>query len=243
MTDTISYRAKGFTTLLGAELHAPQTHLGDLWHILAVGLPTNFAPTGKKETGPQLARRARQSGAYVAVAHPAWYDLSDQDVLSIRAAHAIEIVNTTCMQHSGKGDSIGYLDRLLSQGHRYHAIATDDAHFNPVRPDMARNWVMVRASKADPEALLSALHTGSFYASQGPLIRDIKINRRRTMTIRTSPVRAVRLCGRSAKSAYVNSKSDLTKVNLDLSIFRGSYARLTVIDKQGRSAWTNPFWL
>lgn len=243
VTDTTPYRAKGFTTLLGAELHAPGTSLGDLWHILAVGLPADFAPTSKKETGPQLARRAQKSGAYVAVAHPAWYDLSDEDVLSVKAAQAIEIVNTTCTEHNGKGDSSGYLDRLLAQGYRYHAIATDDAHFTPGRPDMARNWVMVRARKADPEMLLSALHAGSFYASQGPEIRDVKFKGRRTMTVRTSPVRKVFLSGRGANARFIISKSDVTKVELDLSIFRDSYARLRVVDKQGRSAWTNPFWL
>ena len=68
VTDTEPYRGKGFTTILGAELHAPRTSLGDPWHILAVGLPADFAPTGKRETGPQLAQRARRAGAYVAAA-------------------------------------------------------------------------------------------------------------------------------------------------------------------------------
>src|SRR5690606_41030856 len=42
LTDTSAFRTEGFTTIIGAELHAPQTHLGDLWHILAVGLPGDF---------------------------------------------------------------------------------------------------------------------------------------------------------------------------------------------------------
>ena len=243
VTDTTPYRSNGFTTLLGAELHAPKTRLGGLWHILAVGLPADFAPTGKRETGLRLATRARRAGAYVAVAHPAWYDLTDTEVLSVKAASAIEIVNTSCIEHNGKGDSTGYLDRLLSQGHRYHAIATDDAHFSPARPDMARNWVMVRARKAGPEALLAALHGGHFYASQGPEILDMKFTRRRTLTIRTSPVRNARLSGRGAGAAYVNATSDLTKTELDITRFHGSYARLTVTDRRGRKAWTNPFWL
>ena len=63
------------------------------------------------------------------------------------------------------------------------------------------------------------------------------------MTVRTSPVRKVFLSGRGANARFIISKSDVTKVELDLSIFRDSYARLRVVDKQGRSAWTNPFWL
>jgi predicted metal-dependent phosphoesterase TrpH len=63
ITDTTPYRGAGFTTILGAELHAPATSLGDPWHILAVGLPADFAPTGSEETGPQLAARAKAAGA------------------------------------------------------------------------------------------------------------------------------------------------------------------------------------
>ena len=51
---------------------------GELWHILAVGLPLDFAPTHTpqftpipdQETGPEVARRAHDAGAFVAVAHP-----------------------------------------------------------------------------------------------------------------------------------------------------------------------------
>jgi len=44
IADTRRFRAPGFTTLLGAEVHAPATSLGEIWHILAVGLPLDFAP-------------------------------------------------------------------------------------------------------------------------------------------------------------------------------------------------------
>ena len=177
VSDTTPFRTDRFTTVLGAELHAPETSLGDDWHILAVGLPLDFEPTGSHETGAQLAARARDAGAYVAAAHPAWYDLTDSDIQSLPAASAIEIFNTTCQEANGKGDSVGYLDRLLSQGHFYHAIATDDAHFQAGRPDVGRNWVMVRSSHLEPAALLEALHAGSFYASQGPQILDVEVAR------------------------------------------------------------------
>ena len=58
-TDTTGAREDGFTTLLGAELHAPQTSRGVEWHILAVGLPADFAPPAKGEDGfPLPAGRA-----------------------------------------------------------------------------------------------------------------------------------------------------------------------------------------
>ena len=56
IVDTRPFRTNAFTTILGAEVHAPATSLGELWHLLAVGLPDNLAPTAAGETGPELAR-------------------------------------------------------------------------------------------------------------------------------------------------------------------------------------------
>ncbi len=70
VADTRGFRDEQFTTILGAEVHAPETSRGELWHILAGGLPLDFAPTGVDEAGPQLARRCAAAGAFVAVAHP-----------------------------------------------------------------------------------------------------------------------------------------------------------------------------
>src|SRR5690242_1193363 len=53
LTDTRALRTPDFTTILGAELHTDKTELGEMWHILAVGLPLDFAPTPKDETAAQ----------------------------------------------------------------------------------------------------------------------------------------------------------------------------------------------
>ncbi|HRF95867.1 MAG TPA: hypothetical protein PLZ51_11760, partial [Aggregatilineales bacterium] len=58
IADTRAFRTDTFTTLIGAELHTGQTELGNLWHILAVGLPLDFAPYPEGETGAQVATRA-----------------------------------------------------------------------------------------------------------------------------------------------------------------------------------------
>ncbi|MEZ4869071.1 MAG: hypothetical protein R3C14_47560 [Caldilineaceae bacterium] len=70
MTDTRHLRTDDFTTLIGAELHTPVAEMGEVWHILAVGLPLDFAPPTPAESGPQIAARALATGAYVAIAHP-----------------------------------------------------------------------------------------------------------------------------------------------------------------------------
>ena len=94
VADTKPFRRSGFTTLLGAELHSGKMLNGDLWHILAVGLPENFAPANApdfrpvddQETGPEIAARARDAGAFVAIAHPQWSGMRPEDALSIESA-------------------------------------------------------------------------------------------------------------------------------------------------------------
>ena len=39
VADTRSLRSNSFTTIIGCELHAPETSAGELWHIVAAGLP------------------------------------------------------------------------------------------------------------------------------------------------------------------------------------------------------------
>src|SRR4051794_13773626 len=144
IVDTRAWRRDGFTTLLGAELHGPILESGDPWHILAVGLPLDFAAPVPGETGPAIATRARAAGAFVGMAHPAWYALSLDDALALADAHAVEVYNTTCDVLSGRGESWHLADVLLGRGKRLFAYATDDAHFRE-QPDAFGGWVQVRA--------------------------------------------------------------------------------------------------
>jgi hypothetical protein len=241
ITDTRPFRDASFTTLLGAELHAPETEGGEYWHILAVGLPHDFAPTEPDETGPSLAARAAAAGAFVGIAHPAWYTLSVSDALSIEAAHAVETYNTNCAADNDTGDSWELYELLLARGRRLNAYATDDAHLDPALPDAFGGWTHVRAERLDPEALLTALKAGHYYSSQGPEIHDIEISQGDAI-IRCSPCSVVMLTG--ATYHVVRERGEgLTETRLPLGQFRRSYARLTVIDAAGKRAWSNPFWL
>ena len=104
MVDTRDFRTGDFTTIIGAELHTGAMQNGELWHILAVGLPfdfepplaPSFSPVAGAESGADLARRARDAGAFVAVAHPQWSGLTLADARTIEAAHAVEIYNHGC---------------------------------------------------------------------------------------------------------------------------------------------------
>jgi hypothetical protein len=247
LTDTRPFRADGFTTLLGAELHSGSTELGDLWHILAVGLPENFRPGPPEESGPQLAGRALEAGAYVAAAHPQWYGLSAADILSLGDIHAIEVFNGVAVDANDRADSWQVTDLLLSRGHRYTACATDDFHGNPTsgkpaeRDDLCRGWVQVWSETLDPEALLSALKAGAYYSSTGPEIFELRLDGE-TLQVRCSVADRVFVTGMGARSRKVMGPG-LVEAELDLSGFGSPYARVTVRDRNGGRAWSNPIWI
>ena len=239
ITDTAAFRDDGFTTIIGAELHAPHTSRGVEWHILAVGLPLDFAPPAPEETGPDLARRAREAGAFVAIPHPHWYQLQAEDGEALDAAQAVEVLNYTSAVHTDRGDGLVFYDTMLSRGHRLGAIAVDDSHWK--NGDAFGAWVMVKAQERTPDALLRALHAGHYYASEGPEIHDIRRNGDR-LDLRCTPARAILLVGPVSQSAREHGHG-LTQASLPLEPFAGGWCRAVVVDAAGRRAWSNPLWL
>lgn len=237
VVDTRPFRKPGFTTLLGAELHAPATRLGEIWHLLAVGLPLYFAPGEAEEAAPALAARSLAAGAFLAIAHPAWYALSAEDAGPIAGAHAVEIYNHTSTVRTARGDGTYLLDQLLAQGRMIRACATDDAHLHS--NDAFGAWVMVRAEANEPESLLESLKAGRYYSTQGPLIEAVEWGAD-SVSVRCSPSEAVMLLGTGSRAAYA-TLNDGTHARLPLDRLQGSdFGRVVVIDTAGRRAWSNP---
>ena len=247
IVDTVPFRSEGFTTILGAELHSGAMANGELWHILAVGLPPDFAPSDspdfhakpEQETAQELAARAVAAGAFVAIAHPQWSGLTLADARSVTAAHAVEIYNHGCAMGCDRPDGAAIADLLLSEGRHLTMIATDDAHF--YEPDHFGGWVMVKSSENSPDALLAALKAGEFYSSQGPDLRDVRVYDDR-IEVDSSAVTAVIVQAQGTAARAVHGHS-MTTATLDLSRFGNSpWLRVTLMDAAGKKAWSNPIW-
>ncbi len=241
ITDTRPLRTDGFTTLLGAELHAGATSIGDIWHILAVGLPHDFAPNLPDEDGPGIAARAMAAGAFVSVAHPAWYSLSEQDVLDLGPVHAIETINGISFDHNDRIDSWYMLDVMVDRGHRYFALTTDDAHFHLKHNDLLRGWTYVKSESLDPDSLLAALRNGCYYNSTGAMIHDIQMEGE-NLYVRCSPASSLFLTGRGSRSQYIHGNG-MIEAEFNWKRLNSPHCRLTVREANGARAWTNPIFL
>jgi hypothetical protein len=244
ITDTAGFRSDGFTTLLAAELHAPSLANGEIWHILGVGLPADFAPPAPGETGPDLARRAQDAGAFVAIAHPQWYGLTLEDARTVAFADAIEVYNHTCAVQADRPDGTYLLDQMLLDGLHVNAIATDDEHFRDLvnsNADAFGGWVMVRAEVLTPEAILAALKAGAFYATQGPDLHLLSITGGR-IEVRCSAVDRITVLGPRARSATLSGPS-MTAASLPLDDLGEDWLRVVLVDRTGRRCWSNPIRL
>ena len=247
ITDTVPYRDSRFTTIPGAELHTGAMANGEIWHVLAVGLPADFAPSNSphfmphddQESGAEIAKRARDAGAYVAIAHPHWSAMTLEDARSIEAAHAVEIYNHGCGVDCDRGEGFHTLDLLLNEGKHLNLCATDDAHF--ATQDYFGGWVMVKAEENSPEALLEALKAGHNYSSQGPDFINIHWEENKVV-VETSAVSTVILQGAGSRTHAAHGSS-MTRAEIGYgSLAPSPWLRLSIIDRAGKRAWSNPFW-
>lgn len=231
---------EGFITIPSAELHCrgKKYDQDGLWHIVANGLPLDFAVASDEETGPEMVSRALAAGAFVSIAHPEWYSLTSDEALSVSHAHAVEIYNHSCFVESQRYSGVMTADLLLQEGSDIGLTATDDSHFR--NADGGGGWVMVAASALSPDAIISALKAKQYYASTGPDIHGLYLQGTKLM-IECSAAQQVNLVGAGHQSMSRHGPN-LTRAEFDLSAFRSDWFRITILAHNGKKAWSNPYW-
>jgi hypothetical protein len=245
VTDTTPYDSDQFVTILGAEVHGPAMENGEIWHLVAVGLPDDFPPLGENESGVEVARRAAEAGAWVSLAHPHWNAVSERDALEVADfIHAVEVYNHASEMGVRRGWGMHQADVLLAKGHRVQLNAADDAHLKNealLYIDAFGGWVQVKAASLSSGNILAALKAGHYYSSTGPELHNVEI-RDGTIRVESSPVLQVIVSGLGATYRHPIGISQVD-VELELpSIEKTPYVRVSVIDANGRMAWTNPIW-
>ncbi len=101
---------------------------------------------------------------------------------------------------------------------------------------------LVKADANEPQALLSSLKAGEYYASTGPELHDMRIEGD-MVAVECSPAEHIIAAGANA-AARVAHGEGLTRAELPLESFReGGWVRAAVHDAAGKRAWSNPIWL
>jgi hypothetical protein len=248
ITDTRDLRASDFTTILGAELSSgPWSERTTYW-VSAVGLPLDFDAPPAGDPAEAIGR-AHDAGAFVVLLHPGLNNLpldATEGLPGFDAVDAVEIYNhNTFGSIPDRAHGEYMVDGLLERGRRILINAGDDSHF-AFPADRFGGWVEIWAEALDPPALLTSLKSGSYYSTQGPQIERMELDGER-LRVSTSPAHAIALGGAGDRWLDATSVLDengglVSEGEFELAAFRGSYCRVTVIDADGRRAWSNPIW-
>lgn len=174
-------------------------HFGSLpIHINATNLVELIRPQGGESVRDTIARnlraineqRLRVGRPILAhLNHPNYgYAVTAEDMAAVSEERFFEIYNGhPAVAHLGDEQHVG-LERMWDiantirlaelQSPPLYGLATDDSHnyFGMRDSSPGRGWVMVRADRLEPAAIVNAIERGDFYASSGVSLNDIQFD-------------------------------------------------------------------
>ena len=172
--------------------------------------------------------------------HPEWSSTPARYFDKMQGDFAMEIWNSGVAIDKDMDKDAAYWDELLGQGKLIYGVATDDGH----RMDHHCNgWVMVNAEN-NINAILKALKEGKFYSSCGPEIYDFYMEDNKVI-VECSPVVKIRL-NTDGWPSFLKKSEDGSMIRAEFMMnqdIKFPYFRATVIDKDGKYAWTNPIFI
>jgi hypothetical protein len=170
--------------------------------------------------------------------HPEWSSTPARYFEKLEGNFAMEIWNSGCVQEDDMDTDAAYWDEILGQGKLIYGVATDDGH---AMKNHCCGWVMVRAEN-NINAILAALKNGEFYSSCGPEIYNFYVDNG-VAVVECSEVSKIRFHSDMHPTRIIRSEDGkLTRAEFNIGDSY-KYIRATVIDKDGKYAWTNPIFL
>ena len=156
-----------------------------------------ITPNGYPNYSPELVwdimHNFRERGYFVTHNHPAWSMERYENYTQYHGMHAFEIMNNGCITGGVFEHNDHIYQQLLEMGERIYCIAGDDNHNRPAPrlDDSFGCWTVIKAKKLTYGAVMDALFAGSFYASEGPDIKELYVDDDNVLHVVTSPVQYI----------------------------------------------------
>lgn len=237
-------------------------------HFGALNIKKAIAPQGGSSVADTMQRdidAVRAAGGIPVLNHPNFtWAITADDMKQVRNLGLFEVFNGHKQTHQlGGGGRPGVeeiWDDVLSAGSLLYGVATDDSHqFQKLGLPNAisapgRGWIMVRAERFTPEALVEAIEHGDFYASTGVELADYRATGKQvTVEIKPNSRSKYRILfigkgGRVLKEVPVDPVSTArtgplnaraAPVTYEIQGNEG-YVRIKVVESNGDVAWTQP---
>ena len=203
-----------------------------------------------------LIRQANELGFLAVFNHPTWSLESSGDWMALEGLWGMEIYNRSADIGGYTEAYCPYIyDDMLRSGQRVCCLAADDNHnkgTDPWHDDSFGGFCMINAERLDYPTIMGALERGDFYASRGPLIRELFFEDG-WFHIECSPAARIRCQngGRRigtdnpdhphASMAYPDEGKLLTSADFPL-LAMDRYVRFTVETENGLTANTRAYY-
>ena len=221
-------------------------------HVNGLGITSVVMPNklpGAVQTLQKNIEDVVKAGGIAQVNHPNFgWALTSEQLIQLRDYTLMEIHNGhPLVNNLGGGGAPGaeaIWDSILTSGKLVYGVADDDSHHfkrigDPTVPTPGKGWIYVRAAELTPEAILSALKKGDFYASTGVELSDyqasggqikITIKEERSSKYR---IQFIGSGGRILLEAFQSPTTYTVKGG-------EGYVRARILESNGKMAWTQP---
>lgn len=188
----------------------------------------------------RLIKKAKDAGFIVSYNHPTWSTEDSSVYSNVEGLFAMEIYNTDANITQNAYCPYVY-EEMLRGGQRLGCIATDDTH---TERDLFGGFTMVYADSLTHADVIAALEKGDFYASRGPIIKNVWYEDG-VFHIECSPAVKIRISnnGRRAASDSVRIAEGEKITSAEFPLYElDSFVRFTVEDEFGKTADTRAYF-
>ena len=188
--------------------------------------------------------RLKQENYITTLNHPRWSGIALSDIPAVGNVENIEVVNGFEKVQDGYGESDAIFELELRRGRRVCPLATDDSH-RESKLEYFQGFTVIKAEELTYGALIEGLDTGAFYASTGPMFRNLWLEGD-VLHVQCSPVCGVYVHGKrySHRAAVIDGSDTITETQIDLgkTFTDSEYFFVQLVDTKGKRAWSCPHW-
>ncbi|CDZ74411.1 Hypothetical protein ING2D1G_0217 [Peptoniphilus sp. ING2-D1G] len=240
---TGDYRAYHYVVFQGDQERKNQATKPQFVHGEVLDSPT----VNNEEEMQNYVDDLHTRGYHVCFAHPFWSRIEYDEILYLNNLDSVEIFNFCSQISENMGESNVCCDALLRNNKKLWFLAVDDNHnifpLSHQLNDSFGGFIVVKSEKLSVDDIAKNIAEGSFYASQGPEIKDFYVEDGE-IHFKCSPCEKIYFNGdiRQIHAFVSDGKELLTEASAPLHKNQ-KYVRVECYDTEGKKAYTNPIWL
>ena len=188
-----------------------------------------------------MIKEANKKGFLVSYNHPRWSLENATDYLGYEGIWAVEIYNSECNLTGIYEYDINVYDDFLRADNRLACTACDDNHG---ADSMFGGFIMVNAEKLDYYAVIDALEKHNFYASTGPVIKELYVEDGKAyLSFEGGEYALMSTKGRRASRKLAQNPNGENTVCFDIKMETDEYIRFDVVGSDGKRANTCAYFI